>query len=79
MRLLRSISALVEISAVVIMYRLTRVEALLRLNAGLGIVGPVIFILVSALGLAGVAHKLNPWRLLLVAAGVGLVIWGTRE
>lgn len=78
MVLLRAISALVEVCAVIAMIRLSRVDALLRLNAALGLVGPTIFILVSLLGLAGMAERLHPGRFLLVAAGVLLVFWGSR-
>lgn len=77
-RLLRMISATVEVCAVVIMFRLTRLEALVRLNAGLGLIGPVIFLLVSAVGLIGLAHKLNPWKFMLVVAGIALVMLGTK-
>lgn len=78
MILLRMASACVEVTAVVWMLRLTRLESLVRLNAALGLVGPVIFVLVSALGLAGMAGKLHPGRFLAIAAGVLLVLWGTR-
>lgn len=78
MVLLRSLSAGIEVAAVLVMWRMTRLEAALRLNAGLGLVGPVIFLLVSALGLAGMAGRIHPGRFLLVAAGVLLVALGTR-
>jgi hypothetical protein len=79
MRLLRALSALIEVSAVVVMFRLSRLESLVRLNAALGLVGPVIFLLVSAIGLIGLAQKLNPLRFLLVLSGVCLVLIGTRS
>ncbi len=78
MVLLRGISACIEVAAVVLMLRLTRLESLVRLNAFLGLVGPLIFLLVSALGLAGMAGRVNPGRFLLVAGGVLLVVLGTR-
>lgn len=78
MVLLRGISACIEVGAVLLMLRLTRLESLVRLNAALGLVGPLIFLLVSALGLAGMAGRIHPARFLLVAAGVALVLLGTR-
>lgn len=77
-RLLRSLSALVEISAVVLMFRLTRLDSLVRVNTALGLVGPAIFLLVSVLGVVGMAPKLNPWKFALLAAGLVLVMLGTR-
>lgn len=77
-RLLRLISATVEVCAVVLMFRMTRLEALIRLNAGLGLVGPVIFSLVSVVGLVGLAHRLNLWKFALVVAGIVLVMLGTK-
>jgi len=78
MVILRALSALVEVSAVLVMLRLSRIESLLRLNSVLGLIGPLIFLSVSALGLAGMVGRVNPGRFLLVAAGVLLVVLGTR-
>lgn len=78
MVLLRGISACVEVTAVLLMLRMTRIESLVRLNAALGLVGPGIFLAVSVLGLAGMAGRLQPGRFFLVALGVLLVLWGTR-
>lgn len=75
---LRLLSACVEVAAVLVMLRLTRVQDLLRLNAALGLVGPTIFLLVSALGLTALAAQVSPARFLLVALGVLLVVLGTR-
>lgn len=78
MVLLRGISACIEVVVVLLMLRLTRMESLVRLNAALGLVGPLIFLLVSALGLAGMADRVHPGRFILVAGGVLLVLLGTR-
>lgn len=78
MVLLRGLSALIEVVAVVFMYRLTRLEAAFRLNSFLGLIGPLIFLGVSALGLAGLVGKVALGRLVLTAVGVLLVLLGTR-
>lgn len=78
MVILRALSALIEVAAVAAMVRLGRLEPIFRLNAALGVVGPTVFLLVSALGLAGLAGRLPLWRYVLVAAGVVLVLVGTR-
>lgn len=79
MAFLRLISATIEVTAVIIMWRLTKVDSALRLNSVLGLVGPTIFVLVSALGIAGMVVKVNPVRMAVILIGVLLVIWGTRS
>jgi len=51
---------------------------MLRLNSALGLVGPVIFAVVSAMGLAAGLGRIHPQKLLLILLGVILVILGTR-
>lgn len=75
---LRVISACIEVAAAAAMLQFTRAEQVLRLNAILGLVGPAIFLLVSAAGLTALAGRVSPARFGLVALGVLLVILGTR-
>lgn len=61
------------------MYKLNRIDAAVRINAALGMVGPTILILVTLLGIAGLAGKI-PWtRFALIVAGVVLIFLGTRR
>ena len=78
MRLVRILSACIEVSAALILLRMADPKAMLRLNSVLGLVGPVVFIAVSALGLAASLGRLQPGRVLIVLAGIALVVWGTR-
>ncbi len=78
MRLARMLSACIEVSAAVLLLRMADPRAMLRLNSLLGLVGPVIFITVSALGLAASLGRLQPGRVLVVLVGIALVLWGTR-
>lgn len=78
MRLFRALSAAIEVTAAFALLRMTDTKAMLRLNGYLGLVGPAIFISVSALGLAASLGKIQPGRLLLVLAGVALVALGSR-
>lgn len=80
MALVRFLSAGIELSAALLMLLRFRTPAeALRLNAVLGLVGPLIFLTVSGLGLAGMARDLPSPRLLLVLAGVALITLGTRQ
>lgn len=78
MALLRLISGSLELLAAVLMIRYRSIEAALRINGLLGLVGPSILILVSMLGIAGLAGRLAPFKLALIAFGVLCVLIGTR-
>jgi hypothetical protein len=79
MALIRMISGLLEIITAVFIIRLGRVDLALRLNALLGLIGPLIFILVSALGVAAIAVKLSWLRVGLLSLGIILVLLGTKS
>lgn len=78
-RLMRALSACVEVIAALLLLRMTDVRSMIRLNGLLGMVGPMIFIGVSALGLAASLGKVQPARLGLILLGVVLVLWGARS
>lgn len=79
MALVRILSAALEFSAAMLMVLRFRTPAeALRVNAVLGLAGPLVFITVSCLGLAGLAQEIPRPRLLLVLAGVLLIVLGTR-
>lgn len=79
MALLRIISSAVELTAALLMLRLGKIEAALRINATLGLVGPLVMIGVTALGIAGLAHQVSYGKLALIALGVGLVLFALRS
>lgn len=79
MALLRVISGMIEIIAALLILRLQRVELALRLNAVLGIIGPLVFISVSALGLVAVAVRLSPVKVGLIGLGILFVLLGTKS
>lgn len=76
---LRILSGSIEIAAALFIWRSFRVEQAVRINAALGLAGPVFFFIVSALGLAGLAGRLSLIRICFVLAGIGLVFAGTRS
>lgn len=79
MALMRFISAGIELTAALLMLRLGKIDAALRINATLGLVGPVVMIGVTALGIVGLAHQISYGKLLLIVGGVGLVLYGVRS
>ncbi|NLY92123.1 MAG: DUF2619 domain-containing protein [Firmicutes bacterium] len=78
MSVLRIISGCLEIGTAFLFLRLKKVEAALQLNAILGLVGPIIFLLVSGLGLISVAVKVSPFKVVLIALGVLFIVIGSK-
>ncbi|NLY52253.1 MAG: DUF2619 domain-containing protein [Firmicutes bacterium] len=78
MALLRFIAGSLEITAALLMIRYGKVGIALRINAGLGLFGPIILTSVSLLGLAGLAGRVSLSKLGIVAAGLFLILLGTR-
>ncbi|HEY8450329.1 MAG TPA: YqhV family protein [Bacillota bacterium] len=78
MVLVRILSASIELTAALLMARANQIETALRINGFLGLVGPTVLIVVSIIGLVGVADHLSPVKTLLILAGVLLILLGTR-
>ena len=77
MSAVRFVSAGIEATAAFFMLR-GSLERAVGINAVLGLVGPTIFAVVSALGIIGLAGRVSALRLILVSVGVGLVLASTR-
>jgi len=78
MALLRMVAGSLEIIAAILMIRSRRVGVALRINAALGLVGPMILTAVCLLGLAGLAGRISLVKLGVVGIGVLLILLGTR-
>ena len=79
MALVRVISGLLEIGVALVFLKLGKVESALRMNTFLGLVGPLVFLTVSALGIAAVAVKLSWPKIGLICLGIILVLIGTKN
>lgn len=77
MAVVRFVSALLEFTVAMLFLRLNDIRWALRINAAMGLIGPLIFITVSMLGIMGAAGKIYGGKLLLIIAGVILVLLGT--
>lgn len=78
MALIRLLSAAIELTAAWLILRADRVERALRINGFLALIGPLVLVATTAVGLAGLAATGSPWRLVATAAGVALILLGTR-
>ncbi|WP_017727002.1 YqhV family protein [Halalkalibacterium ligniniphilum] len=76
---LRILSGLIEISAAGLMLRLNSIEKAVAINAGLALVGPIIFISSISIGLLSMADRLSFTKICLIGAGVVLILLGIRK
>lgn len=74
----RVLAGILEISAALLMLHFARIETAIKINALLGMVGPTILLIVSTLGLFGLASSLSLGKMLLVLLGVLLIFLGAR-
>lgn len=79
MTLTRVLSACAELTGAFLMWRAGRVDAAMRVNAYLGLVGPLVLLTVTAIGIAGLAGRGLPVsKIVLIVMGVYLILFGTR-
>ncbi|MEK8132753.1 YqhV family protein [Paenibacillus filicis] len=76
MAALRVLSGCIEIFAALLMLRFNQIEKALLVNSGLALVGPLILLATTTLGLVGLADKLSWGKLAWVLAGVGCLFIG---
>ena len=79
MALFRLLAGTIEVTAALLMLRSRRVDTAFQINAVLGLIGPCMFVIVSALGLIGLAGRISYAKLALVAAGVLLILIAARR
>jgi hypothetical protein len=75
MGLLRILSGSIEISAALLMLKLNSIEKALLVNSSLVLVGPIILILTTSIGLSGIAGEISYTKIFLVFCGIGLILY----
>ncbi|MDF2834968.1 MAG: rane protein [Paenibacillus sp.] len=73
---LRFLSGTIEICAAILMLRLNQIDKALVVNSSLALVGPIILIATTTIGLVGLSDKLSPSKFIWVAAGVCCLMIG---
>lgn len=76
MAVLRILSGSLEVTAAILMLKMKSVERALLINSSLALVGPLILISTTAIGLSGLADKLSPGKFAWVLAGVTCLFIG---
>ena len=79
MGIIRLISGSVEVLSACLMIYFNKVETAVKINALLAVIGPTVLIVVTSLGLIGLADKVPPGRMLLILCGVALIFIGLRK
>lgn len=76
---LRLISGSIEIMAAFLMFKFNSVEKAILINSSLALIGPVILILTTTIGLLGIVEKVSLMKIGLIFLGVGFIFWGVRS
>ncbi|HUC90865.1 MAG TPA: YqhV family protein [Paenibacillus sp.] len=76
MGVLRLLSGSIEIFAALLMLRLNQVDKALVVNSSLALVGPLILISTTTIGLVGISDKLSMGKFVWVLAGVTCLMVG---
>jgi uncharacterized membrane protein len=76
MALLRLLSGCLELTAAFVMIRLNDAAKALVVNSMLALVGPMVLISTTAIGIIGMTDKLSPARLVWILAGVTCLLIG---
>ncbi len=76
---IRVISGCIEITAALLMLYFNRVEAAMKINAVLALIGPTVLFLVMALGVMGLAGKLPANKMLFILLGAALIFYGVNK
>jgi hypothetical protein len=78
MALIRLVVGLANVLAAYLMFRSASVKTSTAINGVLGAVLPLVFMLIMAIGVSGLALKVPPSKVAAILAGTALIIWGTR-
>ncbi|MBE3574518.1 MAG: YqhV family protein [Firmicutes bacterium] len=76
---IRMVSALAELTGAVLMFHFGSAEKALRVNAVLSLVGPVVLLTTTALGISALVGKLPAWKLAAIAGGAGLIFFAATH
>jgi hypothetical protein len=79
MILLRFVSGSIEITAAALMFKFNNLEKAFYINSLLALVGPVILILTTGIGLYGLAGKMPLTKSIGLVCGILLILYSLRS
>ena len=78
MALLRILSGSIEIFAAILMIKFNSVDKALIVNSSLALVGPVVLILTTTIGVLGLAGDISLMKIIWIFLGVSCILIGVR-
>ena len=78
MVILRLFSGSIEVSAALLMFKLNDLEKALYINSLLALVGPVVLIITTGIGLYGLTEKISLTRILCLFSGIFLILFSLK-
>lgn len=79
MATLRIMSGTIEILAALLILKLNEVEKALIVNSGLAIVGPIVLLTTTTIGLIGMSDRISFWKIAWIFAGIACILIGVRK
>jgi putative exporter of polyketide antibiotics len=79
MATLRIMSGTIEILAALLILKLNQVEKALVVNSGLALVGPIVLLTTTTIGLLGMAERISLWKITWIFTGVMFIFIGVRQ
>ena len=79
MALLRFISGSIELFAAILMLKFNSIEKALVVNSSLALIGPIILILTTSIGLLGIVEKISYMKMVWIFLGVGCIFVGVKS
>jgi putative exporter of polyketide antibiotics len=79
MALLRLISGTIEITAAFLMLKFNSIDKALMVNSSLALIGPLILILTTSIGLMGIVEKISYMKMIWIFLGVGFIFVGVKS
>lgn len=74
----RFLSSLLEMTGAILMLRLGTATKALWVNSMLALVGPVVLVTVTFLGIVGIADNIHWWKIAIIILGVACILFGAR-
>lgn len=79
MAILRFLSGSIEIFAGALMIKFNEIEKALVINSSLALVGPMVLLATTTIGLIGMTDRLSLSKIFLIFLGVAIIIYAIRK
>ncbi|MDF2680758.1 MAG: hypothetical protein K0R47_1948 [Brevibacillus sp.] len=79
MAALRILSGSIEIIAALLILKVNEVEKALLINSGLAIVGPIVLITTTTIGLLGMSDRISFAKIAWIMVGISCILIGVRK